>query len=97
MSLSVNELYKLHDVLCHPGISHIMHFVRTRNLPFSVDNVKRITLGCKICAEAKPRYARLSPTPLIKAIQTFERLSIDFKGPLPSVNQDRYLLVVCDE
>ena len=97
MSLSVNELYKPHDALCHPGISCMMHFVRTKNLPFSVNDVKRITSSCKICAEVKPRYARLSPTPLIKATQTFERLSIDFKGPLSSVNQNRYLLVVCDE
>ena len=36
-------------------------------------------------------------TPLIKATQPFERLSIDFKGPLPSINQNKYLLVICDK
>lgn len=34
---------------------------------------------------------------MIKATQPFERLSIDFKGPLPSVTRDRYILTVVDE
>ena len=56
-----------------------------------------MTNECKIFAEVKPRYVRPSHTPLIKATQSFERLSIDFKGPLPSINQNKYLLVICDE
>ena len=97
MSLTVNKLYELHNALCHPGISRMMHFVRARNLPFSVEDVKKMTNNCKICAEVKPRYTRWAQTPLIKATQPFERLSIDFKGPLPSHNQNKYLLVACDE
>jgi len=35
-------------------------------------------------------------TPLVKATQPFERLSIDFKGPLPSASKYHYLLTIVD-
>ena len=56
MSLTVYKLYELHNALCHPGISRMMHFVHARNLPFSVEDVKKMTNNCKIWAEVKPRY-----------------------------------------
>lgn len=34
---------------------------------------------------------------LVKATQPFERLSIDFKGPLPSNTRNKYLLTIIDE
>ena len=34
---------------------------------------------------------------LIKATQPFERLAIDFKGPLPSNTKNKYLLTIVDE
>ena len=34
---------------------------------------------------------------LIKALHCLDRLNIDFKGPLPSVSKNRYLLTVVDE
>ena len=45
----------------------------------------------------KPRFIRRAPQTLIKASQPFERLSVDFKGPLPSSFRNRYLLTVVDE
>ena len=102
--------YSFHDALCHPGVTRMVHFVGGRNLRFSVDEIKKMTNKCKICARVKPRYAQrsrahtpqttpplASHTPLIKAPQPFERLSIDFNGPVPSINQNKYLLVICDE
>ena len=55
--------------------------------------------ACKVCCELKPLYAQTDPSHLSKATQPFERLSLDFKGLLPSTNQFKYLLVglVCDE
>jgi len=35
--------------------------------------------------------------PLIKVTQLFERLSLDFKGSLPSSSKNKYLLMVIDE
>jgi transposase InsO family protein len=62
-----------------------------------MEEVKSMTSQCKTCAEIKPRFLRPKNPPLIKALQPFDRLSIDFKGPLPSVSQNKYLLVIVDE
>ena len=45
----------------------------------------------------KPRYLKPHSVPLIKATQPFERLSINFEGPLPSAYRNYYLLTVTDE
>ena len=95
--LSNDSLYQLHQSLCHPGITRMSHFVRIRNLPYSMEEIKRMTNSCPICCECKPRYHRPHGNHLIKANQPFERLNIDFKGPLPSNNKNVYFLNVIDE
>ena len=40
---------------------------------------------------------KLPSAQLVKATQPFERLSVDFKGPLPSSTTSRYLLTIVDE
>ena len=75
----------------------MLHFVRSRNLAYSVEDVKRMTNACKSCAEVKPRYFQPTGNILIKATQPFERLNLDFKGPLPSTSSNKYLLVAVDE
>lgn len=90
------NLNELHDALCHPGITRMYHWIRSKNLPFSLDEVKKITNSCNICNEVKPRFYKNDGT-LIKAIRPFERLNLDFKGPLPSVSRNRYLLTIVDE
>ena len=45
--------------------------------------MKRVVALCKICAEVKPLFFRQEPGVFIKSTQPLERLSIDFKGPLP--------------
>ena len=94
---SSDHLFQLHNALCHPGVSRLMHFVRSKNLPFSLEDVKRVNSQCKACAEVRPRYYKPSGASLIKATQAFERISVDFKGPLPSVSKNKYLLTVIDE
>ncbi|CAC5405006.1 unnamed protein product [Mytilus coruscus] len=96
-SVSSDTLSELHSALCHPGINRLLHFVRSKNLPFSVDDVKRTIKQCEICAKIKPQYAKPNTSPLVKATQPFERLSIDFKGPLPSLSTKKYILTVVDE
>ncbi|KRX75500.1 Pro-Pol polyprotein [Trichinella sp. T6] len=63
------HLQQLHDKLCHPGITRPYHFVRSKNLPYSIQ----------------------------EATQPFERLNIDFKGPLPGHQNQRYMFIVVDE
>ena len=45
----------------------------------------------------KPQFYSKTRNSLIKATQPFERISIDFKGPLPSYTRNTYILVVIDE
>lgn len=90
------DLKKLHDSLCHPGVTRMFHFIRSRNLPFSVEEVKSMTSRCSVCAELKPNFHK-SIGSLVKATRPFERLNVDFKGPLPSSNQRKYLLTIVDE
>ena len=68
-----------------------------KNLLYSLDEVKRVTSQCQTCAETKPRYHKPEEVPLIKATQPFERINIDFKGPLPSNNGNKYFLNIVDE
>ena len=86
----MQELHGLHEQLCHPGVTRLSHFVRARNLPFSQEEVRTVTSNCKSCAFMKPHYHRSQGT-LIRATAPFQRISIDFKGPLPpSKNGNRY-------
>ena len=49
----------------------------------------------KICAEIKLRFFPKPEETLVKAMHPWERLSVDFKGPLPGKN--KYVLFVVDE
>ena len=35
-----NTLRKLQESLCHPGVTRLHHFVRVKNLPYSVNEVR---------------------------------------------------------
>ena len=96
-TISSESLYDLHAALCHPGVTRLHHFIRSRNLPYSVEDVKQICKECRICKEVKPKYYRPNDVHLIKATQPFERISIDFKGPLPSSTPEQYMLTIVDE
>ena len=95
--ISTTNLKTLHDTLCHPGITRMAHWVRSKNLPFSIEEIRRIVNACPTCSEIKPRFHKEVGT-LIKATKPFERLNVDFKGPLPQApSGHRYLLTVVDE
>ena len=36
----------VHMQLCHPGVPRLLHFVKTKNLPFSTKDVKRVCFNC---------------------------------------------------
>jgi transposase InsO family protein len=96
-STSTRSLSELHSMLCHPGVRRLLHFVKSKNLPYSTDEVRQVCSACKICAQLKPRFCSTNDKHLIKATQPFERLSMDFVGPKPSVTANKYLLVLVDE
>lgn len=94
------KLITLHEALCHPGVSRMFHWIRSKNLPYSVEEVRNMTNSCRTCTEIKPRYLRRTSDEhngLIKALAPFERLSIDFKGPVPTNTTNRFILTVIDE
>jgi hypothetical protein len=45
------NLEEIHNVLCHPGISCLGHYVRTRNLPYSMEDAKKVCNGCNVCRQ----------------------------------------------
>ena len=86
----------LHISLCHPGITQMTHFLCSKTIPCSVDDVCKLVNSCSACQKLKPWYLRSSGT-LIHATQPLERINIDFKGPLPSASKNKYILTVGDE
>lgn len=95
-SMTATKLYELHDLLCHPGITRMAHWVRTKNLPYSLQDIKAMIASCSVCANLKPRFVKIKGN-LIKATEPFQRLSVDFKGPLPSNTPNKYILTIIDE
>ena len=96
-AVSSDTLVDLHNSLCHPGVTRLYAFVKSRNLPYSVDDVKRVCGSCPICQVCKPQFCKPPVSHLIKSTQPFERLNIDFKGPLPSSSRSKYMLTIVDE
>ena len=90
-------LYVVHESLGHPGVTRTLHFVRSRNLPYSAEDVKRVISHCKVCLEVKPKFYKPNNQPLIEATRPLQRLNIDFKGPIPSSSRHKYFLTVVDE
>ena len=97
VAININRLRELHVALCHPGITRMAHFVRTKNLPYSLSEICEMTTSCKECLEVKPQFLSSNDAQLVKATQIFERSNIDFKGPLSSVSNNPYILTVIDE
>ena len=96
-SVSSSNLNEIHKGLCCPGITRLFHFVKQKNLPYSLADVKRVCENCPTCAELKPQFFSPPFGKLIKATQPMERLNIDFKGPLPSSTRNKYFLCIIDE
>jgi len=96
-SLHESTLYAINTSLCPPGITRLYHFVRAKNMTYSLADLRKTVKGCRVCSEVKPNFCKPPPAQLIKATQPFERLSVDFKGRLPSSTKNRYLLTIVDE
>ena len=87
------DLVKIHKQLGHPGISHLSHFIRSKNLPYSVEEVKKVCTNCRICAEVKPRYYSKPSKSLIKSTRLWERVRVDFKGPVAGRSNNIFFVV----
>ena len=50
-SMPDTNIVDVHNGLCHPGVTQMLHFIRSKNLPFSTEDVRKVCSSCKICAE----------------------------------------------
>jgi len=91
------SLKEIHEYLCHPGTTRLWHYVKSRNLPYSIDDVRKICNMCHICRELKPRFHKPPGAHIIKSTKPFKRISIDFMGSKHSSSQNKYILTVIDE
>ena len=44
-----SNLADIHYQLCHPGVTRLLHFIRSKNLPYSTDDVRRVCLVSNMC------------------------------------------------
>ena len=41
---------------CHRGLQWMAHYVRFRNIPYSIEEIKCVTSQCPECTAIKPRF-----------------------------------------
>jgi len=95
-----DELIRLvHSQLGHPGVDRQYWFMkRFKQQNISMNEISKIVTQCDICAQLKPRFAKVPSTPLIDSEQPFRKLSIDFVGPKVRTNNgNEYIFTVVDE
>ena len=69
-SASINKnLYYIHETLGHSGIARLWHFIKSKNLPYSLSDVKKTCQNCNTCAETKPRFYQKPTENLISTTQ----------------------------
>ena len=95
LRLQVIKIYYIHETLGHPGIMRLWHFIRSKNLPYLLSDVKKTYQNCNTCVEIKPRFYRKPTETLISATQPWQRISLDFKGP--AKDKSNYFLIVIYE
>ena len=93
----IDHLSTLHSQLFHPGYARLLHYCKTRNLPFSLADIRLVVDACTVCKIVKPRFFKPTQGRLIHATRPWERISVDFVGPLSSTTANKYIFVVVDE
>ena len=96
-SLNNKSLKSLHESLRHPRVTQMAAFVHSRNLPFSVEDIRSMIKQCAICQQCKPSFYKPVDSHIVKVKKPFERLNIDFKEPLPFATKNVYMLKIVDE
>ena len=69
---NMGRLHEIHENLCHPGIARLANFVKVRNLPYSIEEVKRVCAASAVCTRWKLRFYTPEAGHLVKAIQPME-------------------------
>jgi len=53
---AATSLEDIHAQFCHPVVTRLLHFVKTKNLPFSTQDVRNVCSNCRIYAGLKPNF-----------------------------------------
>ncbi|XP_069990544.1 uncharacterized protein [Penaeus vannamei] len=59
-------LSAIHNASYHPGVTRLLHFIRSPNMPYSVEDIRRTVSSCKVCAECRPNFHQPMRAHLIK-------------------------------
>ena len=87
----------IHQEMGHPGMNRLKMYVEKHFNIYGIENlVKDCVQNCSIWAKEKPRFFKIPTKSLIQSTKPWQRISIDFVGPKPSVN-NKYLFTVIDE
>lgn len=78
-------------------VTQMLCFVCTKNLPFPVEEMKKICSSCMVCTELKPKCFHPDKGIFIKTTHPIEHLSINFISSLPSASHNASILPVVDE
>ena len=65
-NIGADHLRNLRSALYHPGVTCMNHFVRSKNLPYSISEIRQMTSNCEVCSELKPIFAQLETGQSIK-------------------------------
>ena len=88
---SSDKLKKIKRDLCYPNITCLYHFGKVK-INHSLEKIENVTNSCRTLCHCKPLSHNSDSAKLIEATQPFEHLNIDFKGPLPYTNNNKYFL-----
>ena len=66
-TVSTPSLEDVHGALCCPGVARMNHFVKQKNLPYSLADVKKVCASCPTCAELSPKFFSPPMGTLIKS------------------------------
>jgi transposase InsO family protein len=97
-SSAISKAKQVHDEYRHPGVTRFWAVVKQLNIAVTLEEVREICRNCQVCTRVKPRFTSAAPGRLIQAMRPWDRISIDFKGPLTNTSAgNRFLLIIVDE
>ena len=97
-SKEIKRVIEAHDSLCHPGVERLWPYIQERKWPVTLGEVRKVVNSSSICSHVKPCFVKYDCGSVIKSSRPWERLVMDFKGPVPSSrNGNIYILIVVDE
>lgn len=93
------DILQLHADLGHPGSRRLFVHLRAHAGVSPPERlIADVLRNCELCCRVKPRFEHLPYAELISADRPWQRLSLDFVGPLPpGPSGERFLLNIVDE